>query len=481
MFFMDVLETQELDKLTKKELINIIQDVLFEQRQLKQRIKDLEDQVSKNSKNSSKPPSSDGYDKPAPKSRRKRSNKKAGGQKGHDGVTLEKVSNPDDIEVHKVTVCERCEENLKDEEPIGYNCRQEFEIPPAKPVVTEHRAEIKLCLKCGYYNTAKFPDHIAQPVQYGPRVKAYATYFNQQQFIPFERLQEVFSDCFSLPISQGSFVNFNKSCAKKIEPSLSAIKSNIIESSVAHFDESGMRVNGKLHWLHVASTGDYTYYEIHKKRGEEAIDEINILPRFTGTATHDHWKPYFNYGQCNHSLCNAHHLRELEFAHERYGQMWAGKLITCLNEINDTVKRYKEKGKKKLGSKLIKEFEKKYRKILKNGLKKIPTIPKSYAKRRGKEKQHKVKNLWDRLVNYERETLLFMHDFNVEFTNNQGERDIRMCKVKAKVSGTFRSKSGSKSFVKIRSYVSTARKQGINVLEALANAFSNSPFIPNSN
>jgi len=478
---MEALETQTLDKLTKKELIAIIQDVLRDNQNLKQQIQDLEDRLSKNSNNSSKPPSSDGYDKPAPKSRRKKSNKKAGGQKGHDGVTLEQVVNPDVIEVHKISVCEQCGTTLEHEEPVAHDCRQEFEIPPTKPAVTEYQAEIKLCPECAYLNTAKFPDHITQPVQYGPRVKAYSTYFNQQQFIPFERLQEVFNDCFSLSISQGSFVNFNKSCAKKIEPSVVLIKSNIISSPVVNFDESGMRVNGKLHWLHVASTKTHTYYEIHKKRGEEAMNDIDILPQFTGTATHDHWKPYFTYKQCDHSLCNAHHLRELDFAYERYDQQWANKLIVCLNEINDIVKQYKEAGRKKLKRKLVKKFERMYRKILRNGLKEIPILAKSDTKKRGRAKQHKVKNLWDRLVKYEREVLLFMYDFNVEFTNNSGERDIRMCKVKAKVSGTFRSESGSTSFSKIRSYISTARKQGVNVLEALVSAFHNKPFIPSNN
>ena len=474
---MEALDTQNLDSLSKEDLINLIKRLIRENQKLKQQIEHLADQIAKNSKNSSKPPSSDGYEKPAPKSRRKKSGKKAGGQKGHDGNTLEQTAAPDIVEVHKVNVCARCGKDLTQEKPVDHECRQEFEIPPAEPTVTEHQAEIKLCPDCSHLNTAKFPDHITQPVQYGPRVQAYATYFNQQHFIPFQRLQEIFSDCFSLPISQGSFVNFNKKCAKKIAPSIAEIKSNIIDSAVAHFDESGMRVNSKLHWLHVSSTETHTYYETHEKRGGEAMDSIDILPQFKGTATHDHWKPYFNY-DCEHSLCNAHHLRELEFVYERYNQLWANKLMTCLNEMNEAVKTAKEKGKQELEKTVIECFEEKYRKILNDGLEEIPTLLESDIKKRGRKKQHKAKNLWDRLVNYEKETLFFMHDFRVDFTNNDGERDIRMCKVKAKVSGTFRSESGAKNFAKIRSYISTARKQGSNVLEALVGAFRNNPFMP---
>lgn len=446
-------------------------------KQLELQVKDLFDQLAKNSSNSSKPPSSDGYEKPAPKSRRKKSGKKAGGQKGHDGITLEQTATPDIMEVHTVETCAQCGKDLTQEEPINHECRQEFEIPPAKPMVTEHQAEMKLCPDCWHVNIAKFPDHITQPVQYGPRVKAYATYVNQQHFIPFQRLQAVFSDCFSLLISPGSFVNFNKKCAKNIEPSLAAIKLNIIDTPVVHFDESGMRVNGKLHWLHVSSTDTQTYYDIQKKRGEEAMDEIDILPRFKGTATPDHWKSYFNY-DCDHSLCNAHHLRELEFVYERYDQEWANQLMKCLNEMNDTIKAAKEAGKKQVKKEVIKGFEEKYRTILKNGLEEIPKLPESDVKKRGRKKQHKAKNLWDRLVDYEKEVLFFLHDLRVDFTNNDGERDIRMCKVKAKVSGTFRSESGAKNFAKIRSYISTTQKQGRNVLEALVGAFQNNPFVP---
>jgi len=456
----------------------MINSLTLENAELKNKVSELTDQLSKNSSNSSKPPSSDGYSKPEPKSQRKKSGKKAGGQIGHKGETLEQVSNPDFIEIHKVSVCEKCGKDLEEHAPINHECRQEFELPITKPIVTEHKAEIKLCDQCAFITIAEFPENITQPVQYGPRVKAYSTYFNQQQFIAFNRLQDVFKDCFSLPISQGSMVNFNKKLAEKIEPSIDAIKNNIISSPVAHFDESGMKVNGKLQWLHVSSTKELTYYIIHEKRGEIAMNEMGILPNFKGVATHDHWAPYMNFNECDHSFCNAHHLREFEFAVDRYNQQWAVKIIKLLKQMNDTVSLSKKSGDLNLSKKIIEKFENQYSKILADGLDELPKLEESSVKKRGKKKQHKIKNLWDRMINNKKETLLFLHDFNVEFTNNLSEQDVRMCKVKQKISGTFRSSSGANNFAKIRSYISTARKQGQNIIDCITNAFHGAPFIP---
>lgn len=477
---MVIFEGKSIEELTRKEAISGIRKLVHENQKLKIKVQELEDQIAKNSNNSSKPPSSEGYEKPTPKSRRKKSNRKVGGQKGHKGVTLEQIPNPDFTETLEVEFCARCGRKLGEKDIVGYERRQEFELPePPKPFVKEYKAEEKLCPDCHHLNRAKFPEHITQPVQYGPRVKAYATYFNQYQYISFERLEEVFRDCFSLKISQGSFVNFNRICGKKILPSVLKIKSSVINSEVAHFDESGMRINGKLNWLHVSSTKKCAFYEIHKKRGAEAMDAIGILPEFKGIAMHDHWKPYFNY-ECTHSLCNAHHLRELEFAHERYAQDWAKNMIELLEEMNEAVKISKGKGFKKLKQGRIKKFEKEYRKILKNGLDEIPKLPEIAGKKRGKNKQHKVKNLWDRLDEFKEEVLLFLNDFRVDFTNNAGEQDIRMCKVKSKVSGSFRSELGAKDFAKIRSYISTMKKQGVNILESLIRAFSGKPIIPDT-
>ncbi len=452
----------------------LIKNLLQENASLKEQVRDLLAQKNTNSTNSSKPPSSDGYGKPKPKSQRKKTGKKPGGQAGHTGETLQQVSEPDVIQEYGVDRCEECGADLSNDEPIDHECRQEFDMEPPKPVVTEHRAARKLCSKCFTFTTAAFPEHLKQKAQYGSRVKAYATYFNQQHFIPYKRLREVFSDCFQVPVCEGSFVNFNKECAKRLQPSIESIKASIMNSKVGNFDESGMRVNGKLHWLHVSSTDNATYYFIHKKRGKEAIDEIGILPYFQGTAIHDNYSGYMTY-LCKHGLCNSHHLRELIFAHENYDQLWAEKLKILLLTISKKVDEYKLKGKTKLSNYLLKQYENEYMEILKNGLVEIPILDLPPEKKRGRIKQHKVKNLWDRLVERKNDVLLFMYDFEVPFTNNLAERDVRMCKVKQKVSGTFRSYAGARSFTAIRSYISTMKKQGRNVLESLTVAFKGRP------
>jgi transposase len=464
------IKETDLNQLSKTELIELISKLYGV-------IQDLEDRVNQNSKNSSKPPSSDGYNKPAPKSRREKTGKSIGGQLGHKGSTLMQVSVPDLIKIHKVLVCEKCGSNLENDEPIRHECRQEFDIVRIKSRVVEHRGEVKLCTTCLHNNTAIFPKNINHATQYGVNVKAYATYLNQYQFIPFKRLQEMFQDCFNLQISQGSLVNFNAECSNKLAHSMDAIKNTIINSKVAHFDETSMHINGKIHWLHVASTKISTHYAIDSKRGNIAMDKIGILPKLQGTATHDYWKPYLKYNQCRHSLCNAHHLRELEFIYDRYKQTWAQKMLELLLEINTTVASYKQEGKTKLLDTEIRSFESKYEQIIAEGFKEFESYPSSHKKQQ-ELSNRKADNLLDRfnLKNYL--ILRFMYDFDVEFTNNLAEQDIRMCKVKSKISGSFRSAKGSSNFAIMRSYISTLRKNNQNILEALSNAFCNIPFIP---
>lgn len=441
---------------------------------LKQKIQELEDKSSKNSRNSSKPPSSDGLEKPSPKSRREKTNKKVGGQVGHKGVTLEPIESPDRIEILKVELCTNCGANLSGIEPTRYDYRQVIDIPQYLPEVVEYQAEIKLCELCSRETAAEYPNHVTQRVQYGPNIKSYTVYLNQYQFIPYDRLQTLFNDCYGLCVSQGTLVNFTKKCSELIEPTIEEIKSEITKSDVAHFDESGMRVHGKINWLHVISTLEATYYEIHQKRGKVAMDDIDILPNYTGTAVHDHWKSYFRYRNSEHALCNAHYLRELEFAAERYNQTWAQEMKKLLLDINKKVNEHKVSGKKALAEDVLEAYKKEYEGILEKGNPEIPPPPLRKGKR-GRKKQHKVKNLWDRMNNYQREVLRFMHDFRVPFTNNLAEQDIRMCKIKAKVSGSFRSESGKEAFCRIRSYISTAKKRSKNVLDVIKDAFSGDP------
>jgi len=444
--------------------------------ELKERVKSLEDQQSKNSRNSSKPPSTDNFIKP--KSLRRRSGRSPGGQKGHPGHTLKMVENPEHIVPHQVFACKGCGFPLKETEATGYEKRQMFDLPPIRVETTEHRTEKKRCPYCGYLNKATFPEEVQHPVQYGPHLKAIAVYLSQYQLLPYERTSELFSDLFNHQLSQATLVNANKRCYKILEPVEEKIKEEIIASPVVHFDETGLHINAKREWLHVASTKTLTFYGAHAKRGGEATNEIGILPKFQGTAVHDFWKPYFKY-LCQHALCNAHHLRDLTGILEQDKQDWPQDMIDLLCEIKKTVEEKKPVANQ-LDPAQIKNFEIRYDKIIEKGLTEnpLPKLQNQAKKKRGKKKQSKAKNFLDRLKEYRRQTLAFMYDFNTPFDNNQGERDIRMMKVQQKISGTFRSTQGAKTFCCIGGYISTVRKNSVSVINAIEAALKGNPFIP---
>jgi transposase len=440
-------------------------------------IKALKAQLAKNSRNSGKPPSSDGLKKPAPKSLRTKHGRPSGGQVGHEGHTLKQVASPNFIEKHTVDICQNCACALKEVAILHFENRQEFEIPPVRMQVTEHQAEIKICPDCGVCNKGSFPEHITQPVQYGPRVKAMVSYLGQNHLIPYERLQGIFRDLYALPLSEGTLYNTYLHCYQGLSHFEETVKEQIQSSALAHFDESGVRVQKKLYWLPVAATEHLTHYEIHDKRGAEAMKSIGILRMFQGCAVHDHWQSYFSY-PCEHALCNAHHLRELIYHEEQYEQTWCKKMNVCLLEIKTAVDDHKAMGHIELTHEQKNHFNHNYDAILQEGLQELPGIITDGLTKRGRKKQHPSKNLWGRLFHYKKETLAFMNDFAVPFTNNQGERDIRMIKVKQKISGCFRSYLGAQIFCRTRGYISTVRKQGINILDALTRVFAGNPFLP---
>ena len=441
------------------------------------RVRYLEDQLAKNSRNSSKPPSMDGFKKPSPKSLRKKGRRKSGGQPGHAGHTLKMVEEPDHTEVHRVEECECCHRSLIDHEPDCVEKRQVHDLPPRRLVVAEHQVEIKLCT-CGHLNKAAFPEGVTAPVQYGPRARAAAVYLNNYQFLPYERTCDLLDDLLACPMSEGTLANIIAECHQRLEDPVARIKEQIAQAAVAHFDETGSRVDGKLWWLHAASTVNATYYDIHRKRGNEAFDAIGILPGFIGYAVHDFWKPYFVYS-CLHGLCNAHHLRELIFVHEQHQQQWAGRMIDCLLDIKDAVDRAVQTTGR-LPEKQIQAFEARYQQILDEGYAQnpLPPPPANAKKKRGRRKKTKPRNLLERLDEHREEALAFMYDLNVPFDNNQAERDIRMMKVQQKISGMFRTEEGAKAFCRIRSYISTARKNAVGAIDALARVFSGTPFVP---
>jgi transposase len=444
------------------------------------RLNELEDRLAKNSRNSSKPPSSDGsVTKPEPKSLRGRSGKKPGGQKGHPGTTLSLVENPDHVLMHSPEECEGCGRSLAEEVIASdWERRQVVDVPPLALEVTEHRARRKKCSGCGRSTTAPFPEEAsARGVSYGPRIEALSVYLMEYQLLPYERASELLSDLFGEPApGVGTLHSALRRSFEGLERTEEEIKEGLSQARVGHFDETGLRVGGKGIWVHVASTAKLTHYAVHEKRGSEATEEVGILPSFRGVAVHDGWSAYQQYEQCAHALCNAHHLRELTFVEEEHEQQWAGRMKALLSEIEEAIRKEAARGQTHLAPEKMEDFEVRYQELLEAGLASNP--PPERTGKRGRPKQSKGKNLVDRLDKHREAVLRFMHDFRVPFDNNQAERDLRMVKVHQKISGCFRTKEGATAFCRIRGYISTLKKQGANVLLALEGVFRDNPFVP---
>lgn len=441
------------------------------------RIEHLESWLAQNSRNSSKPPSSDGYNKPQPKSRRTKSGRPSGGQPGHKGTTLKAVEHPDETEILALQSCPRCGHSLIKQTVTGHVRRQVFDIPRPTLHVKEYCAEIKDCPCCKAAIKAEFPASVPQAVQYGPCLKASVVYLSHYQLLPYQRLQALLQDLFNVSISQGTIDTMLHRCHGHLEPHEEAVKTQLTQSPVAHFDETGMRMDKDLHWMHVCSTEHLTHYHFDKRRGTLAMDAMGILPEFKGHAVHDHWKPYYQY-DCSHVLCNAHHLRELIHAHEQYGQCWAQKLIDCLLDAKSEVEAAIGRGKRSLPDDRLGYYQRRYSRVLREGRDALPTLEVPEVRRRGRKKQHPAKNLHDRLVRHKVEVMAYLYDFSMPFDNNLAERDLRMDKVKQKISGCFRSLKGAQVFARVRGYVSTSRKHSLNVFEAIMMAVKGQPFIP---
>jgi transposase len=426
--------------------------------------------LSLTSRNSSKPPATDPNRQ---KQNKNNAKNKPGGQPGHKGVNLQPVAEPDKI------VPISLDQSLLpkgDYREIGFEARQVIDLEISR-IVTEYRAQILEDAQGKKY-VADFPEGITRPIQYGQSIKLHAVYLSQFQLLPYERVADYFGNEIQVPISAGSLFNFNQEAFERLEDFEGLAKEKLTNALVVHADETGINVNGKRLWLHAACNDLWTYFFPHEKRGCEAMDAIGVLPKFHGVLVHDHWKPYFTYKDCQHALCNAHHLRELQWVIDNHGYAWPKKMQDLLIEANDAVKA---SDTAILDSETAEAFRMRYRDTLAQGLLEMPSVfPSTTAvlqegqstKKKRRQKKTKELNLLERFRDYEHETLRFMEISVVPFTNNRGENDIRMTKVQQKISGCFRSMEGAKIFCRVRSYLLTAQKHGISPSDALKSLFN---------
>lgn len=434
----------------------------------------LRGQLAQDSRNSSKPPSSDGFARKT-KSLRQKSGKKPGGQPGHRGHHVRLVETPDTVVEHRPARCGGCQQELPEDAPHWIERRQVHELPPVRLTVTEHQILHRRCLACGVTTEGEVPPGVAAPRQYGPRLRAVATYLIQQQFVPYARTQELFADLFGVRLSQGTLVNLVRQGAERLQPLVEQIKVALRQAPVLHQDETGLRVAGAEgaggQWTHVTCTKQLTHYACHAARGASALEALGILPGYTGVSVHDGWTSYRHYTTGRHALCNAHHLRELTFVEEELHQPWAGQLKGLLRQMHAAVEYARAAGATQREPAARDRFLARYEALLADGVAQNPQPPPPAPRRRGRRKQSPVRNLLDRLWAFEHEVLAFLADFAIPFDNNQAERDLRPVKIQHKISGTFRSERGAEAFCTLRSVLATWRKHGRSGLAALEAAF----------
>lgn len=433
--------------------------------------KELKAKLNANSNNSSRPPSSDGLKKrPAiPKSKSKR----RGGQKGHKGKTLKMVKTADYV----VELCPpkcSCGTSLLLAKKKCKAVRQVFDLPDPQLEVTEYQQQSCSCPNCGKENVGKFPQGISPNTQYGSGVRALVTLLNINYKIPFKKIKRLFTDLYGYSLNESTQINTLKKCYNLLEQSEAQIKEQLLVSQVNHFDETGLRVAGKLHWLHNSSSTLYTYLFVHASRGKKALlDPVSLLPHYKGWAVHDCWASYFKFNQCKHSICGAHLLRELQGLVDRKSN-WAKEMHSLLLEM------YKQtnQGKSKLDKPL--KYIRKYNQICRKADEEEPP---PIINPRGKPKRTKGRNLLNRLVKYKDAVLAFAKHTFIPFTNNLAERDIRHAKVKQKIAGSFRTKYGADIYARIHSFTSTLRKYqlhkpdiNLNIFKELIAVFNGKPF-----
>ena len=465
---------------TAPEVISYIQSLHQIIESMEARIKELESRLNLNSNNSGKPPSSDGYARKNRKtSLRGKTQKKPGGQPGHKGKTLEQSPDPDHVETHSPEFCSCCGKSLQNGIIQGIEKRQIYDLPPPPSIeVTEHQSITVICRHCGVKTSGGFPKDVTQPVQYGPRIKAYLSYLVHYQFIPYERATEACFDLFGVSLSPGTILNLTHTLSEKLKSFENLVQDILKCEPVIHNDETGVRVEGKLHWLHVTCTPLLTHYSIQTKRGAEGMKKIGILPVFRGVSVHDFWNPYLAY-PCSHSFCCAHIIRELNRVVEETSQEWPINLIELLLQAKELKGTYHADGVP-IPPIILNCLKNDYDELIQRGFDQNPP-PIIQSGKRGRKKKTFARNLLERLDIWKEGVLHFTDDPLVPFDNNLAERDIRMMKVKMKISGGFRNYSTGEAVALIRSYISTIRKNGENVIESISSAYNNNPWVPSKN
>ena len=442
--------------------------------QLQAEVRRLRDAAAQNSRNSSRPPSTDPPEQPQPESLRKKSGRKPGGQPGHPGRTLEFSDTPKHIQIHPLLEC-ACGEDLSHEPALDFQRRQVFDLPSLELECTEHRAEIKECPCCHRLGVAAFPAQLKAPVQYGKNFRALLAYLYDAQEGASRRIGEMCTEMFGYAISEATLQSARQEQHDALEPFENRLVAILPQEPVLHADETSVPINKVPHWLHVLCTPLLTFFAVHLRRGKEAIEAIGIIPRFTGWLMHDFLSSYLGFENCLHTFCKRHLMRELVFLFEQHQQHWARDLYDLFLEMLECVKDRKARDAP-LTEKEFRRWQQGYRSLLKAGRRANPLTPLQNARKR--PKQSKAQNLLDRLEGYDDCILAFLWELNLPFTNNEAERAFRMMKVRLKISGCFRTLAGARRHARIRSYISTLRKHGLPVLEYLRLALDGHPFLP---
>jgi transposase len=441
--------------------------------ELLRRVQALEDRLAVDSHNSHQSPSRDRSRKR--RSLRPPSDRTPGGQPDHPGRTLAWSTTPDTVCSHRPARCATCGASLADQPVVGVARRQVVELPVLRVTTTEHTAAACRCGVCGAVTRARFPPEVRAPLSYGPELTGLAVYLNQAQLLPAARTAAVIRDLFGSSLSAGTVTRMVTACHTALAATEATTKAALQQTDVAHFDETGLWVAGRQQWVHVASTTRLTHYGIQPRRGQAGMQAVGVLPTFHGVAVHDGLSSYLAFGAA-HGLCNVHHLRDLTFLAEEHQQAWAADLKRLFQTMQAAVRRVRMAGRTELTPAARRRYTARYRELVNAGLQANPPAAKAPSTP-GPPKRSRGGKLALRLATQPEAVLRFLHDFRVPFDNNQAERDLRMVKLRQKISGGFRTPTGADQFARIRGYLSTAHKQGHSPLRALQAACAGHPFV----